>query len=135
MENRILYLDCDGVILNTMDEALLMMKSLNMNVDDPKEVNHFFINVNWKFLVYHAGMIDDSIEKIIKIEEKKYYRDVVILTKLSGNKYEEEIKKTLFNRLLPNIKVITLKLWENKDEIVNPVGNILIDDSISNVNR
>lgn len=135
MNNRILYLDCDGVILDTMDEAFTMMREVGLDANNRNDVHNFFINVNWNILVSRAEIINNAINKITQIVESNIYKDVIILTKLSGNLEEEQIKRKLFNTLLPNITVITLPFASNKDETVDPRGNILIDDSTSNIKR
>ena len=67
MNDVILYLDCDGVILDTMDTAYRMMKEEGLDVTDGKVVNHFFINTDWNILIYEAGVLKNAILKIKKI--------------------------------------------------------------------
>lgn len=134
MKKIIIYFDCDGVILNTIETAKQMAKEEGVNLCNRNEFDHFFQIVDWNILIYRAGILDNAIRKIKKIMETEKY-EVKILTKLSGNENEELIKRRLFAKLLPDVPVITLNIDENKDEIVNPVGNILIEDSIDNAKR
>ncbi len=136
MIDTILYLDCDGVILNTMETSYKMMKELGLDSRKCEDLDYFFISyIDWNYLIYKSGIINDAILKIRKIKDSNFYKDVKILTKLSGNIDEELIKRRLFLKLLPDIEVITLPFKGNKDEVVNPVGNILVEDNLSNFDR
>lgn len=135
MSDVILYLDCDGVILDTMDTAYRMMDEQGLDKTDGNMVNFFFINTDWNVLIYEAGIINNAILKIKRIIESNIFTEVKILTKLSGNVDEERIKRILFGKLLPSTEVITLKINDNKDEVVDPVNNILVEDSVKNAVR
>lgn len=132
MNDIILYLDCDGVILDTIETCYRMMKKEGLDITNGELVNFYFINTDWNVLIYEAGIINNAISKIKKIMESNIFSEVKILTKLSGNVNEEKIKRILFGKLLPDTEVITLKINENKDEIVNPVNNILVEDTVKN---
>ncbi len=136
MIDTILYLDCDGVIFNTMETSFNMMKELGLDSKKCEDLDYFFIHViDWNYLIYKSGIINNAILKIRTIKEKNIFKDVKILTKLSGNLGEELVKRRLFSKLLPDIEVITLPFKEHKDEIVDPVGNILVEDNLSNFDR
>lgn len=135
MPKPILYLDCDGVIFNTIQEGYNMMQEINMDIHNRAHANFFFQTVDWNVLIYRAGILKNSILKIKNIINSNEYRDVIIVTKLSGNEYEEKIKRIILGKLLPNTKVITLKINENKDEVVDSINNILVDDDINNTLR
>ena len=130
---NILYIDCDGVIFNTMETAFNMMKINNIDINDGKIVDNFFKNVSWDILLENSIVINDAINKIIELSSKNIYKDVIILTKLSGNYYEEGLKRKTFALLLPNTKVITLPRNYDKALIVNSTNNILVDDEEKNI--
>ena len=131
----ILYLDCDGVILNTIDKAYELMKEEGLDITNWRTVNRFFIDTDWNMLIEQAGVIKDAINKIKKIIELKLFKEVIILTKTSGNLYEEGIKRKFFAEVLPGVRVITVDFYANKDEVVDPVNNILVEDSVKNAIR
>lgn len=135
INNIILYLDCDGVILNTIDKAYEIMQEEGLDINDWRIVNRFFINTDWNMLIEKAGVIKDAINKIKKIIELNLFKEVAILTKTSGNLCEEGIKREFFGEVLPGVRVITVDFYANKDEVVNPVNNILVEDSIKNAVR
>lgn len=129
-----LYIDCDGVILDTIETAFNMMKENNIDIKNKDLVNKFFRNTNWNYLINHSIIINDAIEKIKTIKNNNLYQDVIILTKLSGNYDEERLKREIFLKLLSNIKVITLPRDYNKALVVPSMNNILVDDESKNIN-
>lgn len=134
MRKIITYYDCDGVLLNTIEAGRIMAKEMGIDTKDYYAFNYFFRTVDWNELIYRAGILDNAISKVKKIiNDDKYIAK--ILTKTSGNEYEEEIKRRLFSKLLPDVELIALDFMENKDEVVDPRNNILIEDSRSNVRR
>ncbi len=135
MNDVILYLDCDGVILDTIDTAYRIMEKNGLDIHNGQEVNRFFINTDWNVLIYEAGIINNAIIKIKKIIDSNIFSNVIILTKLSGNLDEEKIKRILFGKLLPNVEVITVNFYANKDEIVDPINNVIVEDSVNNAKR
>lgn len=135
MENTVLYLDCDGVILDTIDTAYYLMQQVGLDINSSQVIHDYFVNVDWNILIYEAGFINRSITKIKRLESLHLFKEIVILTKTSGNEHEEKIKRILFGKLLPEIRVITVDFSDNKDEVVNPVGQILVEDSLNNAKR
>lgn len=135
MNNVILYLDCDGVILDTIDTAYRLMQQEGLDITNRKTVDNYFLNSDWNVLIYEAGILKNAIIKIKRIIESKVFSKVAILTKVCGNEDEEKIKRVLFGKLLPEVEVITVKINDNKDEVVDPVNNILVEDSINNAKR
>lgn len=129
----ILYVDCDGVIFNTIETAFNMMLENNLDITNKNLVDNFFKNVNWNLLLRKSIIINDAINKMKNISDKQIYKDVIILTKLSGNYHEEGLKRETFGLLLPNIKVITLPRNYDKTFVVPSKNNILVDDEEKNI--
>ena len=98
-----------------------MMKEQGLDINSAKDRTFFFVNADWNLLFNNGGIINDAINKIKIINDSKIFQEVIILTKLSGNYFEEMIR------------VITLPVAYNKSSIVNAKGNILIDDEFKNV--
>ena len=97
-----LYLDCDGVILDTINMSYKMIK--NKGLTNEKDIEHFYKNLSWEELIIEAGEINNSIEKIKELT--KVY-DVEILTHVIS---EGEIiaKENYFKEVLPEVKVIAV---------------------------
>lgn len=126
-----LYIDCDGVILDTIATARRLAKNNSYNPNDFDELHDFFISIDWNFLIYESGILDNAISKIKRIIATNKY-DVSILTKLCGNDTEELAKRIVLSKLIPDVPIITLDLYESKHTKVNPIDAILIEDSLHN---
>lgn len=131
MEKIRLYIDCDGVILDTIATARRLAKEKGINPNDFDELHEFFLSIDWNILIYESGILDNAISKIKRIIASGKY-DVSILTKLCGNETEELAKRIILSKLLPDVPIITLDLAESKHTKVNPVDAILIEDSLHN---
>lgn len=117
-----LYLDCDGVILDTINKSYEMLKSLN--ITNEEEASIYYKTTNWDELIELSGEIDNSINKI-KILSK--YFDVEILTHVySENEANSKIK--YFANKLPSIKVNIVPKTVKKADFVFPINSVLVDD-------
>lgn len=131
-----IYFDCDGVILDTINKAAEIARSMGYNPDDYEDFHNFFLQVNWHELIIQAGILNDSLSKIRRIIQERPEYDVAILTKYNPeNTTEEAAKRYFFSMFLPDVEVIMVPFTGHKHETVNPVGNILIEDSISNAEK
>ena len=136
MKKPILYCDCDGVILNTIEIAFNMMKILGYDINDVVQRNYFFkYMVKWDEVFEQAEAINNSINKIKLLRESDIFSDIIILTRLSGGYDEERLKRELFKECLPDTKVITLQFDLEKAAVVKAVNNVLIDDEERNCNN
>ena len=122
-----LYLDCDGVILDTISKSYKMLQEKKLTTE--KEVREFYSSICWETLIIESGEIDNSINKIKEL--KKYY-DIEILTHINS---ENEIKAKLkyFSDILPDINVITVPKEIKKADFVDPKDAILVDDYLPNL--
>lgn len=133
MEKPILYCDCDGVILNTIEVSFNMMRALGYDVNDAVQRNYFFKHlVEWDEVFEQAQTINNSINKIKLLRESDIFSDIVILTRLSGKCDEERLKRDLFKEYLPDTRVITLQFDLPKASVVKAENNVLIDDEMHN---
>lgn len=133
MNKPILYSDFDGVIYDTIAVAFKMMEEANIDINDRKARDKFFrYIIDYAKLYRNSTIINDAVNKLMTIKESNIFSDVIILTKLSGNYYEEGIKRNFLQTVLPEIKVITMQYDLNKATVVIPDGHILIDDEKRN---
>ena len=137
MEKPILYCDCDGVIFDTIDVALGMMREYGCNMDNRHEIDYYFRKIiDWRDVFERAHIINNAIEKLRILSESYDFSDTRILTSLSGNYYEEGLKREIFSEYLPGIKVITVQYGIPKPLVVpNPEKHILVDDEKRNCDR
>lgn len=133
MNRPILYSDFDGVIYDTIAVAFKMMEEANIDINDRKARDKFFhYIIDYAKLYRNATIINDAVNKLMYIKNSDIFSDVVILTKLSGNYDEERIKREFLKSVLPDIRVVTMQYDLNKATVVNPNGNILVDDEKRN---
>ena len=87
-----LYIDFDGVILDTMTKSYEELKKENIDRKNQDKVMEFFRNLDWKKLIEETEEINDSINEIKKICDSKKF-NVYILTHVnSTNEMIEKIK-------------------------------------------
>lgn len=127
-----LYLDCDGVILDTIDKTYEWMQLEHLDITDANLVHEYFVNrVNWEKLIREAGVLKDSLKKIKKLKAMGIY-DIRILT-TCVSVLEPLIKTDYFKKELPDIPVITVPWLVKKDSVVDARNSILVDDSKQNI--
>ncbi len=128
---RNLYIDFDGVILDTINTTNKMMSSLNINCNMEPEKTNFYANLDWKKVIELTPEINNSIECINKIIDSNRF-DVAILTHVHS--LEEIIQKVKFIRKhIPHITVISVPKHLSKTTMVRAQDSILIDDYCANL--
>ena len=126
-----LYIDFDGVILDTMTRSYEELKKENIDIKNQENVMEFFRNLDWKKLIEETDEINDSINEIKKICDSKKF-NVYILTHInSTNEMIEKIK--YLHKNLPQVTVVSVPKEIPKTEVVNPSAAILIDDYSGNI--
>lgn len=126
MVEKTIFLDLDGVILDTEQRVLdLRKKQSALSWDD------FFDIIDWKRLLFEANEINDSIKILKKLESRK--RNISILTKIHTlSEAQAKVYELRENRGITS-PIIFVPPHVRKSEVIIPDGNILIDDSLKNV--
>lgn len=129
MEKRNLYIDFDGVILDTITPTYEEIKELGISTQE--EITEFFKNYDWKRIINDKYILNDSIECIKKIiESDKFY--VSILTHV--NSLEEAIIKIKYIRkYFSDITIIPCPKAISKTKMIHTKDAILIDDYANNL--
>lgn len=123
-----LYLDCDGVILDTVSKKVYD-KLRSLGIVTARDTSLYFSELNWDEYIEECGQIDNAIDKI---KELCNYFDIEILTHVnSDNEGFSKIK--YFNRMLPGVKVNVVPKSTPKGDFISPNGAILVDDFIPNL--
>lgn len=122
-----IYLDCDGVILDTINRSYQMLKE--EGIIGEENVRNFYSNICWRTLIKESGQIDNSIEKIKTLTK---HFDIEILTHVNSEN-EAKVKIEYFAKELPDVNVITVPKIINKADFVNSKGAILVDDFTNNL--
>ena len=80
MEKKNLYIDFDGVILDTIKPLYDDYKAQNIEKENAKE---FYVNYPWKDIIDDKYIINDSINDIYKIIDSKKF-NLAILTHINS---------------------------------------------------
>ena len=125
-----LYIDFDGVILNTTKISFHELRELNIeNNFEARE--EYFRNIDWYDRILKSEQINNSINNIKKIIDSNKF-SVSILTHI--NSIDEIIAKTEFIRNhIEEIPIISVPIVLSKTNLVNPLNAILIDDYRKNL--
>ena len=126
-----LYIDFDGVILDTINVTKEIMKEENIDTKDVLSVRNFYSNLDWKHILSVTPEINDSLTCIHKIIDTKLF-DVSILTHV--NSLNEAVEKVHFIRkYFKDITVIPVPKVISKTKMVQTEGSILVDDYAGNL--
>ena len=130
-----LYIDFDGVIMNTIDVTYDDFKKTGLNIKDPNNseaVRSFYASIDWKDLLNNrAEIINDGIECIRKIVRSNIF-NVSILTHINSlNEATEKVK--YIRKHLRDITIIPVPKEISKTSMVHTKDAILIDDYIGNL--
>ena len=124
-----LYIDFDGVILDTIKVTYEMIEKLGLGT--PEEVKEFYYNLDWNHLIKQTPEINDSINCIRKIMNSNLF-DVKVLTHIIS--YNEGLGKIEYLKSkIPELEVILVPKQINKADMVNPKDAILVDDLLGNL--
>ena len=121
-----LYLDFDGVILDTIDVTYDMFKKSSYD-----DMYDFYNTLDWNNVLKLSKPINDSINYIHDIVNSSLY-DIYILTHVI-TKEEEVAKKKFVNDNLPLVKLITVDKKYSKCDVVDCKNAILVDDYMENL--
>ena len=126
-----LFVDFDGVILNTIDISYQEIKKkfgLNATTDDSIK---FYQELDWNDFLHQCEPINHSLEDLNKIIESELY-DVTILTHILSPQ-EQEAKRKYLEEYLPEAKYIPVIKPNPKWKMVDCQNAILVDDFSENL--
>lgn len=129
-----LYIDFDGVIIDTIEYSYKKLAELNLDIKNPndgKKIGEYYKSIDWKEFLRETPLINESMNSIKKIlESNKFY--VSILTHV--NSLEEAIEKVHYIRqYFKDITVIPVPKAISKTKMVQTKDSILIDDYAGNL--
>lgn len=134
-----LYIDCDGVILNTIKltyENLVEKGLLDEEYKPYKgmesKIRLYYSTINWDLLLTIASPINNSIEDIKKISATGNFKHLAILTHINSIG-EGMAKKRYFKEKLKEVPVSLVAKHISKADVVNPKNSILVDDYAFNL--
>lgn len=137
MDNNFIFIDFDGVILDSEERMLDRKYSLGLHDHkNKKEFDEYFNYTNlypeeWDCIIRQANSINNSVEIIRELESLK--RKIAILTKIH-TLYEMEVKvEDLRNNRKINSPIFFVPPGIKKHNVIIPNGQLLIDDSEKNI--
>ena len=138
MNDEIIYLDLDGVILDS--EQRMLERKFKAGFYDHKDFEQFdayfeYTNLHleeWDYIIRGAKSINNSVEIIKELQRLK--KKMAILTKVH-TLYEMKVKvDDLRNNRGISIPIIFVPPEVKKYEIIIPNSQLLIDESRKNIN-
>ncbi len=134
MDNRIkLYIDFDGVILDTIDVSYEILKSSNIDTTNYDQVQEFYHKLDWEELISISKPINNNINNLKKLINSNLY-DITILTHINSNN-EINAKKKFIKENIGDIQTIYVEKKYNKCDIVDAHNAILVDDYMGNLEK
>lgn len=127
-----LYIDFDGVILDTITPVYNLAKKLNIDVKtQTKEVGLLYSKIDWETLIDESPALSDSIDNIKKLKESKKF-NISILTHVNSLK-EAAAKIRFINNLFNDLTIIPVPKSCSKTMMTQTKGAILVDDFSGNL--
>lgn len=126
-----LYIDFDGVILNTIDITYKRIDNLKKNITDEIDIKDYYQNIDWFHLLEESEPINDSLNNIHKLMNSNFY-NIYVLSNVASE--QEALAKTEYlQKNIPDLKIITVDLGQNKCDVVECQNAILVDDYMGNL--
>ena len=127
-----LYIDFDGVILDTITPVYNLAKKLNLDVKtQTKEVGLLYSKIDWEELINESPALSDSIDNIKKLKASKKF-NISILTHVNSLK-EAAAKIRFINGLFNDLTIIPVPKSCSKTMMTQTEGAILVDDYSGNL--
>ncbi len=127
-----LYIDFDGVILDTITPVYNLAKKLNLDVKtQTKEVGLLYSKIDWETLIDESPALSDSIDNIKKLKESKKF-NISILTHVNSLK-EAAAKIRFINNLFNDLTIIPVPKSCSKTMMTQTKDAILVDDFSGNL--
>lgn len=126
-----LYIDFDGVVVDTIRVTYDMLDRLGIDRSDFEKMSEFYYNLNWKQLLSLTPIINDSFNCIEKILRSNKF-NISILTHV--NSLDEAIAKINYIRkYIKNITIIPVPREISKTKMIDAKDAILVDDYSGNL--
>jgi len=127
-----LYIDFDGVIVNSIDITYKMADEEGFEKNYENYLN-FYQNLDWNDVLSKCDPINNSWECIGKIIDSHKF-NVAILTHVNSiGEIEEKVK--LIRKYFRDITIIPVPKSISKTNMLKAEGSVLVDDYVNNLDE
>ena len=128
-----LYIDFDGVILNTIQimEKMLIEQGMIGDVFSKTIKQDFFLNLDWEEVVSKSSPLQNSISNIKRLKDSNLY-EIAILTHVNSSK-EVKVKEDYLKQFFSDLLIIPVNYPTPKYQVVDCRNAILVDDYTKNL--
>ncbi len=131
MEKKNLYIDFDGVILDTITPLYEELEK--QNITDEEDMRNFYINYPWENIINDKYILNDSINNIKQIIESNKF-NLAILTHVNSLN-EAVLKINYLRKYFSDITIIPCPKQIPKTKMIHTKDSILIDDYAGNLRQ
>lgn len=126
-----LYIDFDGVVMDTIRVTYDMIDRLGIDKNDYEKMKEFYANLNWKQLLSLTPIINDGFNCLKKLFNANKF-NIAILTHV--NSLDEAVAKINYIRkYFDDITIIPVPKEISKTKICSSKDSILVDDYSGNL--
>jgi hypothetical protein len=126
-----LYIDFDGVIMDTIPYLYKALEDNNVDTSDETAKREFFAKYDYSQIINDGNILNNSIACIDKLKNSNIFQ-ISILTHI--NSLEEGIVKVNYLRgYFKDITIVLVPKQLDKTEMVHAKGAILVDDYSGNL--
>lgn len=127
-----LYIDFDGVIVNSIDVTYKMASDMGLKKDE-ESYSKFYQNLNWCEVLKKSKPINDSWECLKKVIDSNKF-NISILTHVNSiHEIEEKVK--MIREHFSDITIISVPKSISKADMIKAEGSILVDDYVNNLDE
>lgn len=130
-----LYIDFDGVIMNTIEITYLELKKMNLDhgrIEDQEKIRDYYASIDWNELLNKkAEIINDGINCIKKLIKSNRFNIAILSHVISLNEAIEKVN--YMRKYFKDITIIPVPRDISKTEMVHTEGAILVDDFAGNL--
>ncbi len=125
-----LYIDFDGVIMNTIDVTYKMADDLGIERNYENYLK-FYQKLDWREVLNKSEAISDSWNCIQKIIESNKFNVSILTHVISISEIEEKVK--IIREHFRDITIIPVPKSISKTEMLKAEGSVLVDDFVHNL--
>ena len=128
-----LYIDFDGVILDSIDVSYKLIEESGIALIDENydQIQEYYQQLDWNKLLKLCSPINDSINNLKKLMDSNLY-DITILTHVYKDTESQE-KQKFIDENIKGMDVIFVNKKDNKCDVVDCENAILVDDYMGNL--